>query len=70
VLLLPSEPLAYTDENSLTKRAETLILDNFGQFKGQNAGMPMGILQVIELGRDIMPANIFTKFDKDLMQSL
>ena len=25
---------------------------------------------VIELGRDIMPTNIFTKFDKDLMKTL
>jgi hypothetical protein len=25
---------------------------------------------VIELGRDIMPTNIFTKFDKDWMKTL
>ena len=37
----------------------------FGQFKGHNSGVPGGIWQVIELSRDIMPTNIFTKFDKD-----
>jgi len=36
----------------------------FGQFKGHNSGVPGGIWQVIELGRDIMPTNIITKFDK------
>jgi len=30
----------------------------FGQFKGHNSGVPGGIWQVIELGRDIMPTNI------------
>jgi len=42
----------------------------FGQFKGHNSGVPGGILQVIELGRDIMPTNIFTKFDKDWIKTL
>ena len=42
---------------------------NFGQFKGHNSGVPRGIWQVIEHGRDIMPTNIFTKFDKDLMKT-
>jgi len=37
----------------------------FGQFKGHNSGVPRGIWQVIELSQDIMPTNIFTKFDKD-----
>ena len=39
----------------------------FGQFKGHNSGV--GIWQVIELGQDIMPTNIFTKFDKDRMKT-
>jgi len=43
---------------------------NFGQFKGHNSGVPGGIWQVIELGRDIMPTNIFTKFDKDRTRTL
>jgi len=43
---------------------------NFGQFKGHYVGVPRGIWQVIELGRDIMPTNIFTKFDKYLMKTL
>ena len=30
----------------------------------------MGIWRVTELGRDIMPTNIFTKFDKDRMKTL
>jgi len=42
----------------------------FGQFKGHSSGVPRGIWQVIELGRDIMPTNIFTKFDKDRMTTL
>jgi len=42
----------------------------FGQFKGHNSGVPGGIWQVVELGRDIMPTNIFTKFDKDRMTPL
>jgi len=41
----------------------------FGQFKGHNSGVHM-IWQVIKLGRDIMPTNIFTKFDKDRMKTL
>ena len=45
---------------------------HFGQFKGHtcNSGVPRGIWQVIELARDIMPTNIFTKFDKDRMKTL
>jgi len=42
----------------------------FGQFKGHNSGVPKGIWQVIEIGRDIKPTNIFTKFDKDWMKTL
>ena len=42
----------------------------FGQFKGHNSGVPRGIWLVIELGRDVMPTNIFTKFDKDRMKTL
>jgi len=42
----------------------------FGQFKGHNSGVPGGIWLVIELGRDIIPTNIFIKFDKDLMKTL
>jgi len=38
---------------------------NFGQLKGHNSGVPVGIWLVIELGREIMHTNIFTKFDKD-----
>ena len=34
----------------------------FGQFKGHNSGVHRGIWLVIELGRDILPTNIFTKF--------
>jgi len=37
----------------------------FGQFKCHNSKGPKGIWQVIELGPDIMPTNIFTKFDED-----
>jgi len=40
------------------------------QFKGHNSGVPGGIGQVIELGQDIMPTNIFTKFDKDRIKTL
>jgi len=40
----------------------------FGQFQGHNSGVPGGIWQVIELGGD-MPTNIFTKFDKDLIET-
>ena len=42
----------------------------FGQFKGHNLGVPGGIWQVMELVSDIMPTNIFTKFDKDWMKTL
>jgi len=42
----------------------------FGQFKGHNSAVPGGSWQVIEFGRDIMPTNIFTKFDKDQMKTL
>jgi len=41
-----------------------------GQFKGHSSGVPGGIWLVIELGRDIMPINIFTKFDKNWMKTL
>jgi len=53
----------------LTWRADTAN-SVFGQFKGHNSGVPLGIWLVIELGRDIMPTNIFTKFDKDRMKTL
>jgi len=43
---------------------------NYEQFKGHNSGVSRGILLVIELGLDIMPTNIFTKFDKDRMKTL
>jgi len=42
----------------------------FGQFEDHNSGVPRGIWQVIELGQDIMPTNIYTKFDKDQMKTL
>jgi len=42
----------------------------FGQLKGHNSGVPRGIWLVIELGRDIIDTNIFTKFDKDWMKTL
>ena len=48
-----------------TWSAETANSD-FGQFNGHNSGVPGGIWQVIELGQDIMPTNILTKFDKHL----
>jgi len=32
--------------------------------------VPGWIWQVIELGQDIMPTNIFTKFDKDQLKIL
>jgi len=41
----------------------------FGQFKGHNLRVPGGIWQVIELGRDIIPTNIFTKFGKDRVKT-
>jgi len=41
-----------------------------GQFKGHNSGVLGGIWQVIKLSQDIMPNNIFTKFNKDLMNTL
>jgi len=53
----------------LTWRADTGN-SVFGQLKGHNSGVPRGIWQVIELGRDIIPTNIFTKFDKDRMKTL
>jgi len=43
---------------------------NFGQFKGHNLEVYEGIWLVIELGRDIMLTNIFTKFNKDRMKTL
>jgi len=52
-----------------TWRADTANLV-FGQFKDHNSGVPGGIWQVIGLGQDIMPTNIFTKFDKDRMKTL
>jgi len=42
----------------------------FGQFQDHNSEVPGEIRQVIELGRDNMPANIFTKFDKKRMKTL
>ena len=52
-----------------TSRADTAY-SVFGQFKGHNSGVPGRIWQVIELGQDIMPTNIFTKFDKDRIKTL
>jgi len=57
--------------NILTKfdQNRTKIFDlesanpNFEQFKGHYLGVHMEIWLVIELGLDIMPINIFTKFD-------
>ena len=37
---------------------------NFGQFKGHNSRVPWRV-GWLELGRDIMPTNIFTKFDEN-----
>jgi len=42
---------------------------SFGQFKGHNSGVPRDWAGY-RLGRDIMPTNIFTKFDKDWMKTL
>jgi len=53
----------------LTWRTDAAYSD-FGQFKGHNSGVHGGIWLVIELGQDIMPTNIFTKFDKDRMKTL
>jgi len=50
------------------RRAET-VNSVFGQFKGHKSGVAWGIWLVIEHGRDIMPDNIFTKFDKDWMKT-
>jgi len=50
-----------------TWRADTSV---FGQFKGHNSGVSGVIWQVIELGRNMMPTNIFTTFDKDRMKTL
>jgi len=41
----------------------------FGQFKGHNSGVPRGIWQVLQLSRESMPTNIFTKLDKDQMKT-
>ena len=49
-----------------TWRADTAY-SVFRQFKGHNSGVPGGIWQVIE--QDIIPTNIFTKFDKDRMKT-
>ena len=46
--------------NSLTQRAEIPILDNSRAITQECLGDLAGY---IELGRDIMPTNIFTKFD-------
>jgi len=43
---------------------------NFGQFKGHISGCAWGIWLDLELDRDIMHSNIFTKFDKDLMKTI
>ena len=43
---------------------------NFGQFKGHNSGVHGGSCLVIELSHDIIPTNIFTKFDKDRTKRL
>jgi len=53
----------------LTWRADTAN-SVFGQFKGHNSAVPGWIWQDIELGRDTIPTNIFTKFDKDRMNTL
>jgi len=50
----------------LTWRADTAN----SVFQGHNSEVPGQIRQVIELGRDNMPANIFTKFDKNRMKTL
>ena len=42
----------------------------FGQFKGHNLGVHGGIWLVIKLGQDIMPTNMFTKFDKHRTKTL
>ena len=42
----------------------------FGQFTGHNLEVPGGIWQVIELGRGIIPTNIFNKFDQDRTKTL
>jgi len=42
----------------------------YARFKGHNSGVPGGICQVIELGRDIIPTNIFIKLNKDRMKTL
>jgi len=52
----------FLGEGYSTSRADTLN-SVFGKFKGHNSGVPWGIWQVIELGPDIMPTNIFTKFN-------
>ena len=59
----------FLGEGYSTWRADTTN-SVFGQFKGHKSGVPGGIWQVIELGQDITPTNICTKFDKDRMKTL
>ena len=43
---------------------------NFGLFKGHNSKVLHGIWLVIELARDILPTNMFTKFDDYTMKTI
>jgi len=43
---------------------------SFWTIQGPKFRSAQGIWQVTELGPDIMPTNIFTKFDKDRMKTI
>jgi len=69
VFVVNSMIMAFLGAGYLTWRSDTAN-SVFGQFKCHNLGVPWRIWQVIKLGRDIMPTNIFTKFDKNRMKTL
>ena len=43
---------------------------NFGKFKGHNSKVLHGVWLVIELGRDVLPTNIYTEFDDYTMKTI
>ena len=54
-------------EKNSSNRADKVY---FGKFKGHNSKALHGIRLDISLGRDILPTNIFTKFDDYTMKTI
>lgn len=55
---------------TISIRADANLALLFGKIKGHNYEVPKAICLFIELGRDIMPINIFFKFHKDRTTTL